>query len=150
LLAAGPKRYAKAISGADQWLRSSDSKRVVDLSATAISLQNAADELGQRKLQQTIVRLLELQHHSGGWGPFAGYRPEVFDTAIVLVALAPRRKEARVATAIDRGQMYLLETQLEDGTWDETTRPSGNVSYAHRVSTTAWAAMALLVTSDER
>jgi hypothetical protein len=47
---------------------------------------------------------------------------------------------------IDRGRAYLLESQLADGSWPETTRPAGAESYAHRVSTTAWATMALLAT----
>jgi hypothetical protein len=40
--------------------------------------------------------------------------------------------------------MYLIDQQQADGSWAETTRPSGGESYAQRISTTAWALLALL------
>jgi hypothetical protein len=36
--------------------------------------------------------------------------------------------------------------QCLDGSWPETTRPADRESYAHRISTTAWATLALLAT----
>ena len=52
-----------------------------------------------------------------------------------------------VAAMIHRGRSYLIGTQESDGGWPETTRPSGNLSYAHRISTTGWATQALLVSN---
>jgi hypothetical protein len=52
----------------------------------------------------------------------------------------------RSRTAISRGRGYLIEKQLSDGSWPETTRPSGQESYAQRISTTGWATLALLAT----
>ena len=45
-----------------------------------------------------------------------------------------------------RGRDFLVASQEEDGGWPGTTRPAGGDSYAQRVSTSAWAAMALLAT----
>ncbi len=45
---------------------------------------------------------------------------------------------------IKRGRAYLESIQPDDGSWVETTRPSGNESYAQRLSTTGWATLALL------
>ena len=45
---------------------------------------------------------------------------------------------------IEKGRTYLIETQQADGSWTETTRPTGAESYAQRLSTTGWATLALL------
>jgi len=47
---------------------------------------------------------------------------------------------------IRRGRLYLAQAQLLDGSWPETTRPSGEESYAQRISTSSWATLALLNT----
>ena len=51
---------------------------------------------------------------------------------------------------IDRGRSYLIRTQESDGGWPETTRPSGNLSYAHRIPTSGWATQALLERAQQR
>jgi hypothetical protein len=51
-----------------------------------------------------------------------------------------------VKDMITRGRAFLLAEQQDDGSWVETTRPPGNVSYAQRISTTGWATLALLAT----
>jgi hypothetical protein len=45
---------------------------------------------------------------------------------------------------ITRGRSFLIAQQQRDGSWVETTRPRGGESYAQRISTTGWAALALL------
>ena len=47
---------------------------------------------------------------------------------------------------IAAGRKFLIEEQLDDGSWTETTRPPGNVSYAEHMSTAGWATLALLAT----
>ncbi len=46
-----------------------------------------------------------------------------------------------------RGRAFLIAEQRADGSWPETTRPTGGESYAQRISTAGWAAMALLLTA---
>jgi hypothetical protein len=46
--------------------------------------------------------------------------------------------------AIAHGRDYLTRSQSSDGSWPETTRPTGQESYAQRISTTGWALLALL------
>ena len=86
------------------------------------------------------------QAQDGGWGPDAFSPPEPFDTALALLALSKCEPTAPVKTMIARGRKFLISEQLDDGSWTETTRPPGNVSYAERISTTGWATMALLAT----
>ena len=57
---------------------------------------------------------------------------------------------ARCRTMIARGRSFLIAEQLDDGSWTETTRPAGNVSYAQRISTTGWGLMALIATADRK
>jgi hypothetical protein len=72
--------------------------------------------------------------------------PEPFDTAVVVLALAAQEGNEAAALA-RRGRAFLLANQQEDGSWRETTRPSGRESYAQRLSTAGWATLALLATA---
>ncbi|MBI1792334.1 MAG: terpene cyclase/mutase family protein [Acidobacteria bacterium] len=87
--------------------------------------------------------LLRAQTKDGGWGPYPNSPAEVFDTAVVLLAL---HSQAGPASAVEGGRKFLAATQLPTGGWPETTRPPGGRSYAQHVSTTAWATLALLET----
>ena len=93
--------------------------------------------------------LRRAQTSDGGWGPYADSPPEAFDTALALLALSRIRAEADVSMLVGRGREFLFKTQLADGSWPATTRPSGGQSYAQQMSTTAWATMALLETRLE-
>jgi len=83
---------------------------------------------------------------AGGWGPFVSSPPEVFDSALVVLALADFSEREKVLPMLERGRSYLLSMQEADGSWPATTRPRGGESYAQQVSTTGWATLALLAT----
>jgi len=96
--------------------------------------------------ERAVKRFAREQTSDGGWGPREGTPAEVFDTAIVLLALASSGE----TSLIPKGREFLLRTQQSSGGWPETTRPSGSQSYAQHISTTAWATLALLATDGER
>ena len=75
--------------------------------------------------------------------------PEAFDTALVLIALARAGDLVERRDLIARGRSFLIAQQQPDGSWIETTRPRGGESYARRISTTGWAALALLGLAGE-
>ncbi|MBM3725976.1 MAG: hypothetical protein FJW40_11195 [Acidobacteria bacterium] len=81
------------------------------------------------------------QNSDGGWGAFPGSPSEVFDTAVVLIALRNKAKAPE-----ERGRRWLEQSQLPSGGWPGTTRPAGGASYAQHVSTTGWALLALVET----
>lgn len=145
LQAADPDRHRDRIAAAEAWLRGRPIRTVMDASIELL--------LGGRRpttattSRRTLARSLlgESQSPEGGWGPYAASPPEVFDTALALLALADEGSD-RMAATILRGRSYLISTQLPSGGWIETTRPSGGESYAQQVATTAWAALALLAT----
>lgn len=142
--------FAEPIGKADRWLRGRTASRVFDTAAALAGLAAAGDPQDDRLRAEWLELIRRSEAPGGGWGPYAASRPETFDTAIVLIALSRLPDKAGADDLISRGRAWLIAEQLPDGSWPETTRPAGGVSYAQRMSTTAWAAQALLVSSDRR
>lgn len=129
----GAAELAEPAARAARWLSQVRPRSTLD--AAALVLAGFAGHAALLRKAQT---------REGGFGPYAGDPPEVFDTAVAMLALA---ETDPVAVAKARG--WLVRQQAPDGSWPETTRPAGSQSYAQRVSTTAWATLAL-VSAPER
>jgi len=114
---------------------------VLDATSILLGLGDANDGAARAQRQRALALIREGQAADGGWGPFVTSPPEVFDTALAVLALAEARE---MPDAARRGRGYLFERQQDDGSWVETTRPSGGESYSQRISTTAWTLLALL------
>ena len=152
LLATSPAAGARAaLARADAWLRSFTPETVLDASSAVLGLGTVGE--GASPQWTRALRLIkEGQGPDGGWGPYPTSQSEVFDTALAVLSLsalkpgqaAPTYTGTELDAAIRRGRQYLVGQQLPDGSWTETTRPSGGESYAQRISTTAWALLALL------
>jgi hypothetical protein len=123
-----------AVERAKRWLQSLRLSTTLDAAAVLLTVERP----------DARQFLLQGQGTTGGWGPYPRSPAEPFDTAIVILALAPLDRPA-----LERARQYLIRTQQPDGSWPETTRPSGAQSYAQRISTTAWATQALLATSPQ-
>lgn len=137
LRVANAAEFARAIQKAEDWLAARPVKNTLD--ACARLLARAGDEA------PAVDLLKRGQGRDGGWGPYVDAPAEVFDTALAVLALSEvPRDEAR--DLIARGRTHLIARQSPDGSWPETTRPSGGESYAQRLSTTGWATLALLRT----
>ncbi len=126
---ADSRRFQDAIAKANRWLERAPAKSTLDAAAVCLAVKSPA----------CAERLRNSQNGDGGWGPYAKAPSEAFDTAIAVLALAAIDPE-RAA----KGRGYLKRTQLPEGGWSATTRPSGSQSYAQHISTSAWAAIALL------
>jgi hypothetical protein len=123
---------AEQINRSRAWLASAKPASLLDVSVLAMSGESAMRR-----------RILDAQTSDGGWGPQPGAPAEPFDTAMALLALG------NAGEPVARGREYLVRTQLEDGGWPPTTRPAGAQSYAQHISTTAWAALALMATDSK-
>ena len=145
-----------SLAKASGWLRTTSPITVLDASAVLLGLERDRDAEAAAQRQRSLAILQRGQGPDGGWGPYVTSQSEAFDTALALLALAGLRHADQLSTApystrdldeaIERGRASLFRTQNPDGSWPETTRPPNGDSYAQRISTTAWALMALLET----
>ena len=139
-------RFQAEIDRANRWTLRQEAKTVLDAAAVLLALGEMKPGTADNEQERLLELIRRGQSQEGGWGPYVTAPPEAFDTAVVLLALAGLRENKGVEAMVARGLWFLAATQLPDGSWPETTRPTGSESYAQRLSTTAWATMALLAT----
>ncbi len=149
---AGRELFAESIARADQWLIQAPIGPIMDAAAIVLALEDRSGAAERAQTQKAADWILNGQSSDGGWGSYPLATSEPFDSALAVLALS--RLDARspsppIAEAVARGRAFLLAAQLEDGGWIETTRPSGNQSYAEHISTSGWATLALLATRAE-
>ena len=154
LIASGIQPDNFTIVQADKWIRGVTPENVLDASATILALDLASDVMAENLRRNCLSILRTGQSPVGGWGPYVTASPQVFDTALAVLALSSLEVEPRLARsayraeelkeAIANGKKYLVSQQRPDGSWPETTRPANQESYAQRISTTGWAMLALL------
>jgi hypothetical protein len=154
LIASGMQPDNFTIVQADRWIRGLTPENVLDASATILALELSSDVMAENLRRSCLSILREGQSPTGGWGPYVTAAPQVFDTAVAVLALSTLAAEPRLARsayrveelteAIANGRKYIASQQRPDGSWPETTRPANQESYAQRISTTGWALLALL------
>ncbi|HEX7283412.1 MAG TPA: prenyltransferase/squalene oxidase repeat-containing protein [Vicinamibacterales bacterium] len=154
LIASGMQPDHFTIVAADRWIRGLAPENVIDAAGTVLALELASDVMAENLRRTSLQILRKGQAPDGGWGPYLTAKPQVFDTAIAVLALSLLDVEPRLARstyrpdelkeAIAKGKAYLVSQQRPDGSWPETTRPADQESYAQRISTAGWAMLALL------
>ena len=142
---ADPTEFAPTIGRASGWLGRVEP---VNAPTAAVALLASSGETGQVEAARRWFK--QSQGPDGGWGPYATAPPEVFDTALGVLALSRHLDHEGVRDQVRRARAFLVANQNADGSWPETTRPSGNASYAQRLSTTGWATLALLTPGPPR
>ena len=131
LSAADAARFREPIERASAWLRKQNPRSTLDAAALVMGANSAS----------ALAVLKRAQASDGGFGPYANSPSEPFDTAMAILAL---KAAGGNAEEIRKARKWLVSAQQPDGSWLETTRPAGSQSYAQRMSTTAWATIALL------
>jgi hypothetical protein len=149
LRAADPDRHAAAIARAEAWLMETPADSVMEAAVRLLALDASEDARAEARRADAEAFLLRARGSGGGWGPWPGSPPEAFDTALALLALHRRDPDAH-REAIAQARRFLASLQLGPGGWPETTRPAGYQSYAQHISTSGWAALALLETAPSR
>jgi len=140
-----PSGFQNQIDKASRWLDTAMVRNTMEAAAVLLG-SPLVSATSNRQVDRAIEFLRTSQSVEGGWGPYANSPPEVFDTALVILALARCSARSELQPLVRRARTFLIEKQLEDGGWFETTRPAGAESYAQRISTSAWATMAILET----
>jgi prenyltransferase beta subunit len=147
LAAADGEKYSHAIAKAQRWFETPPPLNVPSAAATLLALAQSATAEAAAQRNRALELVRKAESPDGGWGPFVNARPEVFDTAVVLLALVAQSNKSDESQAmIAHGRKYLIAEQHADGSWPATTRPSGAESYAQQLSTCGWATQALLAT----
>ena len=144
-----------AVAQTDRFLRTVEVTTVPDAAGVVLGLGVTSDVMADKQRARYLNLLRFAQRDSGGWGDLPNAESAtVFDTALVLLALEQLETDPRLARstyrveelkeAIGKGRAYLAGQQKPDGSWPETMRGTTSASEAQRLSTTAWALMALL------
>ena len=154
LIASGIQPDNFTIVQIDRWVRGLTPENVIDAAGTVLALELSSDVMAENLRRNCLSILRQGQSPEGGWGPYVTAAPQVFDTALAVLALSALEPEPRLARsayrpeelkeAIANGKKYIVSQQRADGSWPETTRPANQESYAQRISTTGWAMLALL------
>lgn len=144
----GPAEFQDEITRCETWLRNQRPASVTEMAAWTYAFRDSTEPRERRRVRELLRQLRSAQNRDGGFGPYPNSGSEPFDTALVLLAtsgLPAAQRDEHLAMA-RKARQYLLDTQLDQGGWRETTRPAGRESYAQHISTTAWCLLALLET----
>ena len=148
--------YERSVQLAAAWLARVEPRTYDDRSWRLLGLAWANKD--KAAIQKALREVLAVQRSDGGWSDLASMDSTAYATGKALVALQTAGLAASDG-AYQRGVQYLLNTQLEDGSWYIKTRAAGFQPYfdngfPHGVDQfisaagTSWAAMALALASQ--
>jgi N-acyl-D-amino-acid deacylase len=145
--------YGTAVKRAIRWLETAEPRSTEDRVFRILGLKWGG---GDRSIiRKTALELLKQQRTEGGWGQIPALATDAYATGQALVAL----RESGLVTAQDtlyqRGVQYLINSQMEDGSWLVRTRspsfqPYFDSDFPHgydqfiSAAASNWAVMALL------
>jgi ankyrin repeat protein len=144
--------FARQVNRARQWLWTAKPENNEGRIYQLLGLAWAGES--SRKLQSLARALLAEQHPDGGWSQLPGTASDAYATSQAIYALRVGTGLGRANPAIDRGLRFLLQTQLDDGTWHVRRRafpfqPTMNSGFPHgrdswiSAAATSWAVIAL-------
>jgi hypothetical protein len=157
LKAYGPKsrrpEYDNAVASAVRWLEAAQASSTEDLAFQILGLIWGGGN--PAKIRGFTQALAALQRSDGGWSQTRTLASDAYATGQALVALHEARAIGTGTPAYRRGIKYLLNSQLEDGSWHVVTRaaalqPYFDSEFPHgpdqfiSAAASNWASMALM------
>jgi ankyrin repeat protein len=145
-------QYEKAAQLASGWLVKAEPKSNEDRAFQLLGLKWS--KAGKEIIRKAAAELLATQRADGGWGQLPSMASDAYATGQTLVALHESGALAVIDTAYQCGIRFLLNTQLEDGSWYVKSRshpfqpyfesgfPHGHDQWISAAATN-WAVMAL-------
>src|SRR5215472_14644178 len=107
--------YEKAAQLASDWLVKAEPKSNEDRAFQLLGLKWS--KAGKEIIRKAAGELLSTQRADGGWGQLPSMASDAYATGQTLAALHESGAVAVIDTAYQRGIRFLLNTQLEDGSW---------------------------------
>jgi ankyrin repeat protein len=144
--------YAKSVRLATVWLARAEPRTTEDRAFQLLGL--TWGERNRAAIRKAAQELLVEQRADGGWAQIPSLASDAYGTGQALVALKQCGALAIDSPAYKRGIRWLLNTQLEDGSWYVKSRsipimpyfesdfPHGRDQFISAAATN-WAAMAL-------
>lgn len=140
-----------------QWLLTAEPKDTEDRVFRLRGLAYAA--VNEEVLQTATRGLLDAQREDGGWAQTAELESDAYATGTVLMALLDAGGLSATDPAVRRGLRFLLDKQLDDGSWHVVTRAKPFQTYYESgfpheedqfisISASSWATLALLRAVD--
>jgi ankyrin repeat protein len=147
--------YDSAVQKAATWLMHAEAYATEERAFQLLGLKWADADLRRESVKTMATALLAEQQSDGGWAPLPGMQSDAYATGQALVALHDAGSLSTKAAAYKRGVEYLLQTQLEDGSWHVTTRstpaqPYFESGFPHgkdqfiSIAASNWATLALI------
>lgn len=144
--------YERAIARGAAWLSAANANTTEDHAFLLLGLRWAGGS--QASLKKTATALIARQRDDGGWNQLPTLSSDAYATGQALTALAQSGMVKPTDPVYERGVRFLLNTQLEDGSWYVRTRaipvqPYFDSGFPHGVdqfistAATNWATMAL-------
>jgi ankyrin repeat protein len=160
LQAYAPKGRSREIAGridqARRWLQSTEPANTTDRAFQLLGLGWAHAE--PESVAKAVTNLVAEQREDGGWAQLPTLASDAYGTGLALYALHEGGGVAVDHPAYQRGALFLLRTQLVDGSWYVASRSFPIVEYSKSgfphgrsqfisAAATCWATMALTLTT---
>jgi hypothetical protein len=148
--------YAKAVERGAAWLAQAQPKSTEDHAFQLLGLAWAREK--KDVIQKLARSLIALRRADGGWSQIPTLTSDAYATGQALTALAEAGGLAVTDPVYQQGVKFLLNTQLDDGSWYVRTRafpiqPYFDSEFPHgrdqfiSAAATNWATMALIAAS---
>jgi hypothetical protein len=112
--------YRRAVQAAARWLETAQPQTTEDRAFLILGLHWAGGN--QQVIQRTARDLLSGQRADGGWSQLSTLSSDAYATGQALVALGESGSVKAASKAYQRGVTFLLDSQMEDGSWFVRTR----------------------------
>jgi ankyrin repeat protein len=112
--------YDRAIALAAEWLAKAQPRSNEDRAFQVLGLAWARKD--KRSIGEAARALAASQHSDGGWAQIPTLPSDAYATGQALVALRESGAMSVTDPVYQRGVQFLLNTQLEDGSWYVKTR----------------------------
>ncbi len=138
-----PDGWTKTRDKALDWLRKN---HLADSNQTLVLRTQIAQRFGKpEEVAPLVQQLLKQQNADGGWSQLKDRPSDALATGQSLYVLAQLGSDAHKG-AIQRGQTFLLKTQLKDGSWWVPSRDKGRKGLAISHYGSGWATLGLIRT----